>query len=93
MTTKDRLHKLVDELPDSSSGPAMQVLEYLLDKPEMVINLLQGLSDAVMRALLGAPIDDESETEEERAAVAEGRDAWSMGEFVSDAELRQDLSL
>ncbi len=40
-----------------------------------------------------APIDDESETKEEGAAVAEGRDAWRTGEVVSDEELRRDLSL
>ncbi|GEM_PF-627803 len=86
-TTKEQLHKLVDELPESSSGPAVQVLEYLRDDPELVRSILQGLSDPVLRALLTAPIDDEPETSEERAAVAEGREAWRRGELVSDAEL------
>lgn len=93
ITTKKRLHKLVDELPESSSGPAAQVLEYLRDDPELVLSFLQGLSDPVVRALLTAPNDDEPETEEEHAAVAQGREAWHRGDQVSDAELRRDLRL
>ena len=84
MTAKMRLHELVDELPD---GPATAAAERAL------LHLRQINSDPVLAALMNAPIDDEPETEEERALVAEGRAALERGEVVSDDELRSELGL
>ena len=61
MTVRDRLHRLVEELPEADVSAAERYLEYLR---------LTG-RDPVLRALLNAPEDDEAETEEERIAVAE----------------------
>jgi hypothetical protein len=52
---REELHKLLDRIPDSDVPTAREFLRSLLDPVE--------------RALLSAPLDDEPETEEERAAV------------------------
>ena len=57
MTTRDDLYRLVDELPENEIQAAKRYLEYL-----------RSLGDPVLKALLEAPDDDESEGEEERVA-------------------------
>jgi hypothetical protein len=47
----------------------------------------------VLRALLEAPPDDESETEEERQAVQAARDELARGEVRTLEEVRQALGL
>ena len=47
----------------------------------------------VLAALRNAPLDDEPETAEERAAVEEAREAERRGEVISDEELRRRLGL
>jgi len=82
MTTKERIHELVDRLPGESEEHAEAYLRYLLQT-----------SDPVLAALQSAPVDDEPETDEERGAVEEGREAWRRGEVVTDEELRHELHL
>ena len=82
MTTKETLHKLVDRLPEDEWEAVHQILEERLAK-----------HDPVLRAFLTAPEDDEPETEEERAAVAEAYDSIARGEVISDEELRRRLGL
>jgi hypothetical protein len=53
---RHELHTLLDHIPDS-------------DVPS-VRKILRALADPVERAILTAPLDDEPETEEERASVA-----------------------
>ena len=62
MASKDTLHRLVDELPDSEVQAAKRFLEFL-----------RTLGDPVLRAFLTAPEDDELLTPEE---VAESDMAW-----------------
>lgn len=64
MTTKDALHRLIDELPESELATAWHLLEPL--------RALRAESDPVLRAFLNAPEDDEPLTEEEIAAIEEG---------------------
>lgn len=64
--TIETLHRLVDLLPREQWGEAMDRLRELLDDP-------------VLRALAEAPLDDEPETEEERAAVAEAKAGIALG--------------
>ena len=80
--TKKDLKSLIDLLPDSELQAARRFLEYLRDT-----------GDPVLRAFLEAPEDDEPETEEERAAVAEAYEAIARGDVVSDEELRRELGL
>lgn len=76
MTTKEALHRLIDELPD--------------DQAEQV---LRGISDPVLRARALALIDDEAETPEEAAAVAEGIADLERGDVLTTEQLRRELGL
>ena len=82
MTTKEDLRRLVDQLSDSELVAARRLLEYLRDT-----------GDPVLRAFLEAPEDDELETEEERAAVAEGEEDFKAGRIVSHEELKREFGL
>jgi hypothetical protein len=83
MATKEDLHRLVDKLPESEVPAAERYLEYLSVARQ----------DPFLRALLNAPLDDEPETEDERAAMAEARAALERGEVITDEDLRRDLGL
>ncbi len=81
MTTKDKLHRLVDALP-----------EPVLDEAERLLQELQRrAADPLLRALAAAPEDDEPDTEEERAAIAEARAAIARGEVEPWEQVRADL--
>jgi hypothetical protein len=79
MTTREALHRLVDSIPASQLDDARKALE--------------PLADPVPTTPENAPYDDEPETDEERAAVAEGRAALDAGDFVTMDELRRELGL
>ena len=79
MSTKERLHLLVEALPECE----LAMVEYLLEK----------LSDPVLRALLETPEDDEPETDEERAAVAEAYEAIARGDVVSHEDIKREFGL
>jgi hypothetical protein len=81
MAVKDRLHALVDQLPETRLDRAQQLLEALL------------ADDPVGISLALAPIDDEPETEEERALVEEARAELARGEYLTTDELRRSLGL
>ena len=76
MTTKEALHRLIDELPD--------------DQAEQ---LLHGILDPVLVARALAPLDDEPETPEEAAAVAEGTADLDTGNTLTTEQLRRELGL
>lgn len=82
MTTKQELHRIVDELPGSVLPEAKRRLESL-----------RAADDPVLQAILRAPVDDEPETEEERAATREARDALARGETFTLDEVRRELGL
>ncbi|MBI4213799.1 MAG: hypothetical protein HY534_05750 [Chloroflexi bacterium] len=84
MTVKERLHQLVDNLPE---GQVTEAAERALMQLQKMAN------DPVLRALLTAPLDDEPETDEERALVAEGLADLHRGDVLSDEELRRELGL
>jgi CO dehydrogenase/acetyl-CoA synthase beta subunit len=82
MTVKDDLHRLVDELPKKELHSAKRYLEYL-----------RNLGDPVLRALIEAPEDDEEETEEERAAVAEAYKDLAAGKVFSLEAVKSEFNL
>ena len=82
MTTKDKLHHLVDQLPECELGAAQRFLEYLRDT-----------GDPVLRAFMEAPEDDEPETEEERQAIAEAMEDIEAGRGISHEEVKRELGL
>ncbi len=82
MTIKDRLHQLVDELPEGeASNAAAEALE----------QLRLYWRDPLARKLLSAPIDDEPETEAERRATLEALEDVSAGRVLSTEELHREL--
>lgn len=74
MATRETLHRLVDELPESAWNEAERYLRGLQT------------DDPVLRALLTAPQDDEPESEKERALVQEARDEVARGELIDDLD-------
>lgn len=54
MTTKERLHKLVDELSDREAEVALVIVE-------------RGRGDPMLHALAAAPLDDEASDADEDA--------------------------
>jgi predicted transcriptional regulator len=79
---KERLHRLVDRVPEEEVHTAERFLEYLATS-----------EDPVMRALMNAPEDDEPLTDADREALEEGRRALEAGEVVSHEELRKAIGL
>ena len=81
MTEKDRLHDLVDRLPASEIQSAMRYLEFLLDQGE----------DAVARALLNAPDDDEALEEEDLQALREALADLGAGRAHPHSDVRAEV--
>jgi hypothetical protein len=82
VSLKDRVHHLVDELPEPELQTAERFLQYL-----------RATADPVQRALMEAPWDDEPETEDERQAVQEARDELARGEVHTLEDVRRELGL
>jgi hypothetical protein len=80
MTTKERLHKLVDELSEREAEAALVIVERRRDDP-------------MLRALASAPLDDEASEADEDASAADGLAAYKRGEAVSSEQLRAELDL
>jgi predicted transcriptional regulator len=83
MTTAEartKLHDLVESLPSEDVPTALRVLE-----------ALNSSSDFVPLALRDIPIDDEPETEEERAAVAEAQREIEEGKGIPHDEVMRAL--
>ena len=76
MVTKEQIHHLVEQIPEDDLEAAARYLEYLRDG-----------GDPFLRALANAPEDDEPETPEEAAAVAEAKEALARGEVISFEEV------
>lgn len=82
MVTKADLHRLIDELPERAlplAGRFLAELESDVSAPYVPLH--------------EAPPDDEPETDEERAAVAEAWAAIARGDVISDEDLARELGL
>lgn len=79
MTTKEQIHQLVEDLPDSDLGTVKRVLEGL-----------SALSSAnlVKAALARAPIDEEAVTDEEAQAIEEAELDIEAGRVVTAAQIK-----
>ncbi len=79
--TRQHAHQLIDRLPESQLSA--------------LVGLLETIVDPVTAALRNAPMDDESETEEEKHAVAEARDwlARRGGKGIPHDEAMRRLGL
>jgi DNA-binding protein H-NS len=79
MTAKEKLRKAVEELSEAEAAEALELITRRSGR------------DALDELLDSAPIDDEPETDEERAAVSEARKEVRRGETVSLEEIRREL--
>jgi hypothetical protein len=75
MTAKDELSDLVEGLAEDEAG----------------LWLAAWHGDLLAWKLLTAPVDDEPETDRERAAAERGRQALREGRVKSSAEVRRQL--
>ena len=82
MTQRERLHALIDTLPDGELPVALRFLESL-DK--------EGAPAGGLWSLENAPLDDEPLTPEEEQALAEAERDLAAGLVVSHAEARRRL--
>jgi hypothetical protein len=80
VTTKEKLHKLVDELSDQEAEAALMSVERRRDDP-------------MLQALAAAPLDDEFSDADEDASADDALAAYRRGEGDSSAELRAELDL
>lgn len=80
MTTKERLHKLVDDLSEQEAAAALVVVERRKDDP-------------MLQAFASAPLDDEPSDAEEDAGAAEALAAHGRGESISSEQMRAELNL
>ncbi|WP_067936523.1 hypothetical protein [Alicyclobacillus kakegawensis] len=79
--SREDLHRLVNEIPDSELNAAQRFLEFLRDV------------DPVRKALAAAPVDDEPETAEEIEGVEEAEADIRAGRTMTTDELRRELGL
>lgn len=81
MTTRERLHRIVDELPEEKLEAALKAIEMRVDDP-------------MVRRLEDAPPEDEEISTEEEAAVQEARDELAAGApLVSHDEIKRELGI
>jgi hypothetical protein len=81
MSTREALHQLIDDLPESALPTAWSLLAPL--RPDATACL--------PRILVEAPWKDEPETPEEALAVQEAYEGLARGEVISHEELRLEL--
>jgi hypothetical protein len=80
MTTKERLHELVDEFSEAEAERALGLVE-------------KEREDPVIAAFRDAPEDDEPWTEEDEAAAAEGRADIAARRTFSLEEVKREFDL
>ncbi len=83
--TRDAIRQLVDDLDERDLPTAERLLCALRDTSDANHRLLRNLANA--------PLDDEPETEEERAAVAEARQELLEGRGIPHEEAIRRLGL
>lgn len=81
LARKERLHTLVEDLPESEVHAALRFIEYLR----------QEASDPVARALREAPFADEPLTAEDLAELEAAEHDRQKGRVVSHDEARREL--
>ena len=80
MTTREELHRLIDELPEREMHAARRFLEYM-----------RNMGDTVLRSLMEALDDAEPTTPEEDIRVNEAWQEYLRGEAISAEEAKQEF--
>lgn len=81
MASRDSLHRLIDDLPESEIARAERLLEVLKE------------TAGPLYTLENAPEDDEPESAEEATAVAEAWREHREGKSLTTEELKRELGL
>lgn len=82
MPSRDSLHRLIDDLPESE-----------IFRAERVLQALKETAVPPAYTLENAPEDDELETAEEAAAVAEAWRERAEGKSLTTEQLKRELGL
>ena len=77
---RERLYRLVDQIPEGEVHAAERYLEYLAEH-----------GDPFIRKLMNAPLDDEPVTEEEEAGVREAWEDYKAGRVQTLEEVEKEL--
>ncbi len=80
MTTKERLHELVDGLTEAEAAATLLVTE-------------RNREDSMLQALASAPADDEPSSQAEDDSAREALGAYHQGQAIDADELKRDLGL
>lgn len=80
MQTRERIHQIIDSLPDSELP---EIEDFLAQR--------RTADDPFLRALANAPEDDEPLTPEDIAAIEEGLADLAAGRVISNDELWRRL--
>ena len=80
MTTKERLHRFVDELSEQEAAATLLVAE-------------RRRNDELLQALADAPTDEEPSSPEEDSSAREATAAYRRGEAIGPDELKRELGL
>lgn len=78
MALRDSLHRLVDDLPETE-----------IDRAERLLQVLKEAAERPLHTLENAPVDDEPETPEEAAAVAEAWREHRAGKSLSTEDVKR----
>ncbi len=81
VATREKLRKLIDELPEAELPAAERALEQIAQRHRLE------------EALANAPYDDEPLTDEDIAAIEEGIADFKAGRVMTTDELRRSLGL
>lgn len=79
--TKDDLHHMIDDLPDTEVHAAGRYIQFLRNS-----------QDPFMQTLLNAPLDDERQTDEELEGANEAWQEYLDGEARPWVEVRREIA-
>jgi hypothetical protein len=91
LSEKDRLHRLIDELPESAWPEATRYLTTLLDEQDSHGAQILRTVPAASAQAQPADEDDDDLSPDDVARIAAGREAYRRGDVVSHDELRRQL--
>jgi hypothetical protein len=81
MSVKDDLRVLIDQISDDDAAAALAYLRW------------RAREQVLATTLDAAPIDDELETDDERALVAEAKASLARGEGIRAADIYRDFGV
>jgi hypothetical protein len=82
MASRDSLHRMIDDLPETE-----------IPRAERILEALKETADGPLYTLENAPETDEPETPEEAAAAAEAWREHREGKSITTEELKRELGI